>query len=451
MKRREKLTSRATPAQSNNTRASAVLDPHRLDVVRRLEAEDLGQEAQLSLERAADVLVLPEPMLLPLEKDVGVGQVVSPARLDEALRLVGRNDHVLVALEEDDGAPHLVREVDRGAFSIDIRALGIWTDQGLAGVRFELVRLLDDKLEVADPVVARAGVVEVAPGERQQSGETAGRAARDRDPARVGETLVDQMARSVDAIVDVDDAPVPVESLPVGAAVASRAAVVDVDQRQAAAGPVLVLEGIRRARRSGRPTVAMHDQGRLLSRRWLVVLVPRRVVDGVRGQAVLGWKLNRLRKAEEARFDVRRVRHLDDLLRERVEVEDEHALGEGRRAREHRSCLARHLDAAKGRVEQLDVVQLAGVEVDPAELCATRVGVDADDLVWAGERIEALSENPLRRAELGVTAAHGLVALTARAIEVPPIVAVGDEVQLARRRPFRLQHRFVVTAGNLAR
>jgi hypothetical protein len=49
----------------------------------------------------------------------------------------------------------------------------------------------------------------------------------------------DQEARGVDRVVDVDRAPLAVQTLAVGAAVAAAAAVVDVDDREAAAGPVL--------------------------------------------------------------------------------------------------------------------------------------------------------------------------------------------------------------------
>src|SRR5207253_7336634 len=82
----------ATPTPSNDTRASAIFDLHRLDVIRRLEAEHLGQQAQLAFERPANVLVLPEPMLLPFEQHIRIRQVLLPASLDESLRQVSRDD-----------------------------------------------------------------------------------------------------------------------------------------------------------------------------------------------------------------------------------------------------------------------------------------------------------------------------------------------------------------------
>src|SRR5207244_12881952 len=103
---------------------------------------------------------------------------------------------------------------------------------------------------------------------------------------------------------DVDPAPWTVRAMALRAPVTGRAAVVHVDQRETAAGPVLILERIGRTRRAGRPAVTVHDQRRLLALRRLVILVARRVVEGVRGQTLLARKLDRLRDAEVARLNV---------------------------------------------------------------------------------------------------------------------------------------------------
>src|SRR5205823_12592749 len=96
---------------SNDTRASAIFDLHRLDVIRRLEAEHLGQVAQLGFERSANVLVLPEPMLLSFEQHIRIRQVLLPASLGERLRLVWRDDLVFRALEENHRTFHVVGEM----------------------------------------------------------------------------------------------------------------------------------------------------------------------------------------------------------------------------------------------------------------------------------------------------------------------------------------------------
>src|SRR5205823_956077 len=126
-----------------------VLDGYRLDAVGRLDAEHAREEVLLALDRALDVLVLAKPVLLALVRDVGVRQLLLPARLDERLGLVGWNDFVFEALEQDDRALQLVCESNRRAVAVHVDALWIWADKRLAVVRLELVRLHDEKLEVA--------------------------------------------------------------------------------------------------------------------------------------------------------------------------------------------------------------------------------------------------------------------------------------------------------------
>src|SRR5947207_5125971 len=228
-----------------------VLDLHRLDLVRELKTEDPREEVELALRRAPDSLVLAKPVLLAFERHVREGQLLLPARGHEHLGLVGRHDLVLETLEQDARRAQPVGEVDRRARAVHVSALRIRADQRVAVVRLELMRLLHEQLEVGDPVVARARVVEVALGQRQQHGETSRRPSGDGDAIGVDESLLHEMARCVDAVVDVDDAPVAVEALPVPAHVTRRAAVVHIDQGETAARPVLVLERIRRAGAAG--------------------------------------------------------------------------------------------------------------------------------------------------------------------------------------------------------
>src|SRR5215210_9292189 len=62
-----------------------VLDLGRLDLVGRLEAEDLSQEGEMGRERALDVLRLAEPVPLAFEGDVRVGNTTPPQRVDDHL------------------------------------------------------------------------------------------------------------------------------------------------------------------------------------------------------------------------------------------------------------------------------------------------------------------------------------------------------------------------------
>ena len=120
--------------------------------------------------------------------------------------------------------------------------------------RLELVSLLRQRLEVADPVVAGACTEDVRTGQCRERRVAARAAAADRQPAAVGSALLDHRERSGHAVLDVHDSPLAVETFAVAAAEARAAPVVDVEDREAPAGPVVELEAERRgsASRSGR-------------------------------------------------------------------------------------------------------------------------------------------------------------------------------------------------------
>ena len=65
------------------------------------------------------------------------------------------------------------------------RRCGIRADQAVQVARLELVRVRGQRLEVADAVVAGAGLEDVAEGQRAQRGVAAGAAAADRQALAV--------------------------------------------------------------------------------------------------------------------------------------------------------------------------------------------------------------------------------------------------------------------------
>src|SRR5258708_16208295 len=105
-------------------------------------------------------------------------------------------------------------------------------------------------------------VVKITLRRRKQSRQPARRSTRDPNPILVGQPLRDQEPRGVDAVVHIDDAPVAVQAHPIHTAVTGRAAVVDVDDAESAAGPVLILEGVSRTRRPSWSPVAPHPEPR---------------------------------------------------------------------------------------------------------------------------------------------------------------------------------------------
>src|SRR5437667_5527563 len=109
---------------------------------------------------------------------------------------------------------------------IEVLPLGIRPDEAVEVARLELVGLLDERLEIADPEVAGPGREGVAERDGAHRRVTARAAATDREPVTVDDPLLGEPARAGDAVGEIDDAPLALQPLAVVAAVAGRPAVV---------------------------------------------------------------------------------------------------------------------------------------------------------------------------------------------------------------------------------
>ena len=128
--------------------------------------------------------------------------------------MIGWNDLVLEPLEENQRARQAVDEVDRRPRAIDIPGGRIRADHGVEIARLELVRVLGERLDVADAVIARARPEHLRmKRQRRQRRVAAGAAAADDQPLGIRPSLLDQIFRGIDAVVDVHDSPLPVEAL----------------------------------------------------------------------------------------------------------------------------------------------------------------------------------------------------------------------------------------------
>src|SRR5258708_32540209 len=112
------------------------------------------------------------------------------------------------------------------------------------------------------------------------------------------------MPCGVDAVVDIGPPPLAPQHVAVLAPVTGRAAVVDVDQREAPARPVLVLEVVDGKHGARRSPMTVHDKRRFLTGLTFKVRVPRRGVKGVPGYPALGRGLDWLWGAGVERIDV---------------------------------------------------------------------------------------------------------------------------------------------------
>src|SRR5581483_10609519 len=115
---------------------------------------------------------------------------------------------------------------------------GIRPDQAVEVARLELVGVGGQRLGVGHAEVTGAHREVVSERQRAQRGVPAGTAASDGELVPVDQALGRQMAGGVDAVVDVDAPPRPLQSLAVLAAVAGTAAVVDIDYGEASRRPV---------------------------------------------------------------------------------------------------------------------------------------------------------------------------------------------------------------------
>src|SRR5262245_33948590 len=74
--------------------------------------------------------------------------------------------------------------------------------------------------------------------------------------------------------------------------------------------------------------------------------------------------------------------------------------------------------------------------------------VSADDSVRRFKRVSSHPNDPLRQAELRFHRTQGFDSAFTPPIEIPPAASVRNEMQFARRRPFRLKDRFVDAASD---
>jgi hypothetical protein len=157
--------------------------------------------------------------------------------LDHILGLGERNYFVLQALEDNHRAIQSVGKVNGRTGDVEIAVLGVGADQAVEVARFELVRVSGERFEIADAVVAGAGFENVAERERAQRRVAAGAATTDRQTITVDFAAFGKVARAVDAVVDVDDAPLAVEPLPTRGR--TRAPLIYIENGDAPTGPVL--------------------------------------------------------------------------------------------------------------------------------------------------------------------------------------------------------------------
>src|SRR5258708_33276485 len=133
-------------------------------------------------------------------------------------------------------------------------------------MRLEFVRVAGQGLEIGDAVIARAGPEDVVEGQGGEGGVAAGAAAADHQAVRVGASGADEVTSAIDTILDIDDAPLSIETVAIGAPIAAAAAVIHIEHADAAARPILDPQGERRRPRGGPAAMALDPERWLLAR-----------------------------------------------------------------------------------------------------------------------------------------------------------------------------------------
>src|SRR4029078_6776217 len=149
---------------------------------------------------------------------------------------------------------------------IKLTRLRVGPDKRVRVASLELVCVVLKHLEVADAVVACCGLEHTRmKDQRSERGVTACAAAADDEAFWIRLALRDQVTRRVHRVLDVHDAPLPVETLAVRTTVSRTASVVHVSNREATRRPVLNRRLEPRGCRRRWSTVANDDQRRLFT------------------------------------------------------------------------------------------------------------------------------------------------------------------------------------------
>src|SRR5437667_9820040 len=178
--------------------------------------------------------------------------------------------------------------MDGRTFPVEILLLRIRSDQPVEISRLELVSILHERLKIADPEIAGPSPEEIPKSQSAHGGIPSRASAFYRDTVSIHLSILDKMSCTVDAVVNINHAPLSVKAFPVGSPVACASSIVDVEHCYPPARPVL--NGISESRRclTRRASMADSDERRLLTGGSGIVGVLRRRVGRVGCEPVCG-------------------------------------------------------------------------------------------------------------------------------------------------------------------
>ena len=171
-------------------------------------------------------------------------------------------------------------------------------------MRLKLVAGFGQLRQVCDAREGSTGGEHVRGCQRVEHGEAAGGTAADRDPLGIDAPQINEVLGAVNAVLNVHDAPVAVQTLTVGTPKGGRTAEIHVQNSKSTAGPVLERHLQAGARSLGRPAVHVHDEGRKLTLRGSEIRVHGRVVEAVSLFTVRGLPCQHLGRGDEGGRDL---------------------------------------------------------------------------------------------------------------------------------------------------
>ena len=316
--------------------------------------------------------------------------------------------------------------------------------------RLELVRVRQQQCQIGNAVVAAAGCKSLRRRQRHQGRVTARTAAGDGDPAGVGEPRLRQIAGSGRAIGDIGDAPLPVEALAIGAAIAGAAPIVDVEHREATARIKLHAQLQAGVGHAGGPTMRQDQGGRQGAPRSAIIRVHGRIVDAVDRLPLSVLECEHLATADEPGLDEVCRPFGDRMQATAAEFYD------GRR------CDRRRHQGSEAVADSQRIVDACGfiLRATGSSCTSARKSADFQNRHPAhrgdGSKspvgvqcVTARTEHPLRPPEFGAGGAMDAYGLAfVPAIELAPAGLVPGEVELTVGAPLGLEHRAAIAAGN---
>ena len=146
--------------------------------------------------------------------------------------------------------------------------------------------VLGERLEITHRIAADPGAEDGFTNQRRQGGKATGTASLHRHPLGIHQPLLHQMGDRCRAVSHIENAPLTIEPLAVGAAETGGTAVIDIHHPPTAAGPELNRQVQPGASHAGGSAMGLHQQR---SRAWICACGG--VVPAMAGLSIAAGKL----------------------------------------------------------------------------------------------------------------------------------------------------------------